>query len=119
MADSVAKRKLLSEAKCLLFPVQWEEPFGMVMIEAMVCGTPVVTFRRGSVPEILEHGVSGFAVETQAELVDALLRVSSLDRSACRAHARRVLSIDRVARAYASVYRSVAGRRLEQAVTVS
>ena len=98
---------VIAAARALLAPARIEEPFGRVMAEAMACGTPVVTFRRGSAPEILEHGVSGFAVDTEAGMVAALRQASSLAPDACRAHARRVLSMDRVGSAYADLYRAV------------
>lgn len=63
---------MLHASEALLFPIQWEEPFGLVMIEAMLCGTPVVAFNRGSVPEIVENGVTGFVVETEEEMIDVI-----------------------------------------------
>ncbi len=78
--DDRLKEQFLAGATALLFPIDWPEPFGLVLIEAMACGTPVVAFRRGSVPEIVEHGVSGFIVENEAEAVEAVQRASTLDR---------------------------------------
>lgn len=72
------------KAKGLLVPIQWEEPFGLVMIEAMASGTPVIAFRRGSVPEVIEDGKTGFIVDTAEEAVKAVKKISSLDRSDCR-----------------------------------
>ncbi|MCU1656587.1 MAG: glycosyltransferase, partial [Pseudonocardiales bacterium] len=86
-ADHVSKRELLASARCLLFPIAWEEPFGMVMIEALACGTPVVALRRGSVPEIVRHGVTGLICDSRDELPAALRRVVALDPAACRADA--------------------------------
>jgi hypothetical protein len=74
----------------VLFPIDWPEPFGLVMIEAMACGTPVIASRRGSVPEIIEHGVSGFIVENEAEAIDAIKRIPTLDRGQVRASRRGV-----------------------------
>lgn len=98
---------VIAAARALLAPARIEEPFGRVMAEAMACGTPVITFSRGSAPEIIEHGVSGFAVDTEAEMAAALRQASSLAPEACRAHARRVLNMDRVGSAYADLYRAV------------
>ena len=79
------KPAFLATARALLFPIDWEEPFGMVMIEAMACGTPVVAFRRGSVPEVLEDGVTGYLVDTTEEAIAAVSRLDLLDRGRCRA----------------------------------
>jgi glycosyltransferase involved in cell wall biosynthesis len=68
----IKKIGLLHTSEALLFPITWEEPFGLVMIEAMLCGTPVVAFNRGSVPEIVENGVTGFVVETEEEMIDVI-----------------------------------------------
>lgn len=80
------KVKLYEEAYALLFPVLWEEPFGLVMIEAMACGTPVIAFNRGSVPEVVADGVTGFIVNTTDEMVAIMPRISTLDRNTCRKH---------------------------------
>jgi glycosyltransferase involved in cell wall biosynthesis len=106
-ADAQRKRGLLSRASCLLFPIQWEEPFGLVMVEAMACGTPVVALRRGSVPEVVVDGVTGFVcddVETLADKVRAADRLSPRD---CRAHAENAFSVDAMARGYERIYREV------------
>ena len=79
------KAEFLGEAAALLFPIDWPEPFGLVMIEAMACGTPVIAFRRGSVSEVLEDGTSGFIVDTIEEAVAAMRRIASLDRAKVRA----------------------------------
>src|ERR1017187_5030023 len=78
-----AKDELLGGACALLFPIDWPEPFGLVMIEALACGTPVIAWRNGSVPEILENGKTGFVVETVAEAVEAVRKIESLDRLVC------------------------------------
>jgi len=82
--DEKAKQDLLGKATALLFPIDWPEPFGLVMIEAMACGTPVIALRRGSVPEIIEHGVTGFVVDSEAQAIDAINRVGELGRSRIR-----------------------------------
>jgi glycosyltransferase involved in cell wall biosynthesis len=77
--DADGKRELLSRARALLFPIRWEEPFGLVMIEAMACGTPVIAMRRGSVPEVVDHGRTGFIGNSVEELADACGRLEELD----------------------------------------
>ncbi|EIF81953.1 glycosyl transferase group 1 protein, partial [Burkholderia pseudomallei 354a] len=75
----------LGNAHALLFPIDWPEPFGLVMIEAMACGTPVIAFKRGSVPEVIENGVSGFVVEDELSAVAAVKRLNTLPRERVRA----------------------------------
>jgi glycosyltransferase involved in cell wall biosynthesis len=82
--SELEKSAFLGAAAALLFPIDWPEPFGLVMIEAMSCGTPVIAFRRGSVPEIVEEGTSGFIVETVEQAVAAARRIASLDRAKVR-----------------------------------
>lgn len=82
--DAAGKYALLAGARALVFPIAWPEPFGMVMIEAMACGTPVLATARGSVPEVVADGVTGFVRETPDELIDAVARISEIDRRACR-----------------------------------
>ena len=79
VADGTAKRDLLAKAACLLFPITWDEPFGLVVIEAMVCGTPVVALRRGAVPELIVDGQTGIIVDHPDELPDAIARARQLD----------------------------------------
>ena len=104
------KAKFLGEASALLFPVDWPEPFGLVMIEAMACGTPVVAFRCGSVPEIIDPGVTGAIVESMEEAVQVLPRVLSLDRRRVRRRFEQRFTAGRMARDYVQVYRSLLGR---------
>lgn len=104
-ADARQKRDLLVRAKCLLFPVLWDEPFGLVMVEAMACGTPVVALRRGSVPEVVVDGRTGIVVDQPAQLADAVVRVSALDPAECRRHVERHFSIARMAAGYEVAYR--------------
>ena len=98
------KAKLLGDAAALLFPVDWPEPFGLVIIEAMACGTPVIAFRRGSVAEVLEDGTSGFIVDTIEEAVTAVRRVGGLDRAKIRAEFERRFTVERMARDYLDIY---------------
>ena len=100
------KQAFLSGAMALLFPIDWPEPFGIVQIEAMACGTPVIAWRRGSVPEVIDHGVTGFIVDRIEEAVAAVDKVSSLSRKAVRRGFERRFSIERVARDYIRVYES-------------
>ncbi|MFC6012845.1 glycosyltransferase family 4 protein [Nocardia lasii] len=110
LADATAKRKLLSEARCLLFPIRWEEPFGMVMIEAMICGTPVVALRGGAVSEVVVDGVTGRICDDPAELPDAIAEVQTYDPAACRAHVVDHFSADTLGRGYEQVYRDLLAR---------
>ncbi len=92
-------------ARALLFPIDWPEPFGLVMIEAMACGTPVVAWNRGSVPEIVEDGVTGFVVASEAEAVAALARIDRLDRRLVRRRFEARFTAERMARDYLAIYR--------------
>ena len=105
------KSDFLSGAIGLLVPIDWPEPFGLVMIEAMACGTPVIAYRRGSVPEVVEEGVTGWIVDDEAGAVAAIARIASFDRSACRRAFDRRFSAARMARDYVQVYRRVAAPR--------
>jgi glycosyltransferase involved in cell wall biosynthesis len=107
LADAAVKRDLLSRACALLFPICWEEPFGLVMIEAMACGTPVVAFRRGSVPEIVVDGVTGIIADEPAELPAAIERARRLDPAACRAHVQAAFGTSAMATGYEAAYRRV------------
>jgi glycosyltransferase involved in cell wall biosynthesis len=105
------KAAFLGGAKALLFPIDWDEPFGLVMIEAMACGTPVVATARGSVPEILDAGVTGSVVSTLDEAVEAVGRVEQLSRARCRETFERRFAAPRMAQDYVAVYRRVLGER--------
>jgi glycosyltransferase involved in cell wall biosynthesis len=98
------KSDFIGNARALLFPIHWPEPFGLVMIEAMAFGTPVVAFRRGAVPEVIEEGVSGFIVGTEDEAVAALSRLGQLERGAVRRAFETRFSAERMAQAYVQVY---------------
>jgi glycosyltransferase involved in cell wall biosynthesis len=105
-----SKAKFLGEAHALLFPIDWPEPFGLVMIEAMACGTPVLAFRHGSVSEIVDPGVTGAIVDTMEEAVRMLPRVIALDRRAVRRRFEQRFSSERMAEDYVAVYRSLLER---------
>ena len=108
------KNEFLGEAKALLFPIDWPEPFGLSMIEAMACGTPVLAFRCGSVPEVIDQGVSGIIVDNLEEAVRALPRVIALDRRAVRRRFEERFTATRMAKDYLGVYRSLLKRSQEQ-----
>lgn len=98
------KQEFLGNARALLFPIDWPEPFGLVMVEAMACGTPVIAFRRGSVPEIIDEGVSGYIVEDVGEAVKAVECAGALDRRICRGAFEERFSAARMCRDYVAAY---------------
>lgn len=102
-----AKEKFLGAAAALLFPIDWPEPFGLVMIEAMACGTPVIAFRRGSVPEIIDEGVTGFVVDDEAQAVRAIGRLGELDRHRIRARFEQRFTANRMAGEYLRHYEAL------------
>jgi glycosyltransferase involved in cell wall biosynthesis len=101
------KDDLLGNARALLVPIDWPEPFGLVMIEALACGTPVIAFRRGSVPEVIDNGVTGFVVETEDEAVRAVGRLAELRREVCRQTFEQRFTARRMANDYAKVYERI------------
>jgi glycosyltransferase involved in cell wall biosynthesis len=109
--NDAQKPAFLSGACGLLMPIDWPEPFGLVMIEAMACGTPVIAFNRGSVPEIVEHGVSGFVVEDETGAMSAVSRLGELSRDTVRARFDARFTAKRMAEDYLSIYRSLAGEQ--------
>jgi glycosyltransferase involved in cell wall biosynthesis len=109
------KSDFLGHAAALLFPIAWREPFGLVMIEAMACGTPVIAFNNGSVPEVLENGLTGFIVESENEAVAALRRIHELDRNLVRAEFERRFTAQHMARNYLNVYSRLTKARLPSA----
>jgi len=98
------KGEFLGRARALLFPIDWSEPFGLVMIEAMACGTPVIAYRSGSVPEVITDGVSGFIVDDIEGAVAAVRRLDEIDRAACRAAFEERFTVERMARDYLAAY---------------
>ncbi len=107
--NDAQKPEFLSGAKALLMPIDWPEPFGLVMIEAMACGTPVIAFNRGSVPEIIEDGVNGFIVEDEHGAMAAVNRLSTLSRATVRERFENRFTARRMAEDYLAIYRSLAG----------
>ncbi len=107
------KDEFLGNARALLFPIDWPEPFGLVMIEAMACGTPVIAWRNGSVPEVITDGVTGFIVDTIDEAVRAVGHVTHLNRRVCRQLCEERFDAARMARDYVEVYRRLVQRGAE------
>lgn len=109
-ADATRKRELYRSAYCVLMPLTWEEPFGLVMPEAMACGTPVVALRRGSAPELIDHGRTGFVVDSLDEMVEAVKDIGRIDPYACREHVRAHFSPRIMAARYVRLYEAMLGR---------
>ena len=105
------KNAFLGQAKALLFPIDWPEPFGLVMIEAMACGLPVIAFPGGSVCEIIDDGVTGFIVDTIEDAVDAVRRLDTIDRRTCRQTFERRFTARRMASQYVDVFRKLIATR--------
>lgn len=99
--------KIYQGARALLLPIHWEEPFGIVMIEAMACGTPVIAYRRGAIPEVVEDGVTGFIVDTEAQMSAAVKNIASLDRAACRAAVLEKFTTQKMVSDYEAVYQMI------------
>jgi len=105
------KLELLAGARALLFPIRWNEPFGMVMIEAMACGTPVIAFREGAAPEVVRDGETGFLVDDEADMARAIARVDELDRRVCRAAVEGYFSTDRMVAEHIELFEEILARR--------
>lgn len=99
--------KIIGKAKAMLFPIQWEEAFGIVMIEAMACGTPVIAFKRGSVSEIIKHGKTGFVVKNKGEMIKAVKNIGKIDRKKCRKHVEDNFTLEKMLERYEKVYKKV------------
>ena len=113
------KIDLLSHARGFLNPIQWEEPFGMVMIEAMAVGCPVIAFNRGAAPEIVTHGTSGFLVQDVDEMVHYISRIDELSRTEVHAHVERNFTARVMAQKYVKVYKKVIASSLQKSVANS
>src|SRR5712671_2462437 len=110
-----AKQKFLANAAALLFPIDWPEPFGLVMIEAMACGTPVIAFKSGSVPEVIDDGITGFVVSGEAEAIEAVRRLGELDRRRVRRHFEKRFTARRMAEEYLRHYKTLVSTKAEPA----
>lgn len=97
------KNKYLGMSKALLMPIEWNEPFGIVMIEAMACGTPVIAFDKGSVPEVVEDGVTGFVVKNKEEMIDRIQRIKEIDRKHCASISKQRFDVTVIAKQYLDV----------------
>jgi glycosyltransferase involved in cell wall biosynthesis len=109
--DDAAKADFLGNAAALLFPIDWPEPFGLVVIEAMACGTPVIAWRRGSIPEIVDHGVTGFIVENETEAVEAVGALDRLDRRNIRRVFEQRFTAQRMAQEYMHCFEKLGCQR--------
>ncbi|MDD5110461.1 MAG: glycosyltransferase family 4 protein [Patescibacteria group bacterium] len=105
------KNGYFGNAKALLYPIEWHEPFGLVMIEAMACGTPVIAYDMGSVREVVKDGVTGFVVKTIPEMVRAMKKINTIDRTACRAWVEKKFSIQTMVDGYEKVYERILRRK--------
>lgn len=101
------RNNLMSKALCFLHPVTWREPFGLTLIEAMACGCPVVAFNKGSIPEIIKDGVTGFVVSSLEEMIDAVAKIKSINRMNCRIHALENFSGEKMTDNYEAVYKKI------------
>jgi glycosyltransferase involved in cell wall biosynthesis len=110
--DDREKNELLGNAAAMLFPISWPEPFGLVMIEAAACGTPVIAYACGSVPEVVEDGVTGFVVNNVDEAVQAVNRARTLDRASIRRHFERRFTVEQMTNKYIDVYNRLVDSRL-------
>jgi len=112
------KEEFLSNAYALLFPIDWPEPFGLVIIEAMACGTPVIAYRGGAVPEVMEEGHTGFTVEGLEDAVEAVRRVPELSRKRCREVFEKRFTAARMAHDYVQVYERLINTRQHERLEV-
>src|SRR6516165_6125272 len=106
--STAAKKYWFRHARATLFPIRWGEPFGMVLIESMASGTPILAFREGSVPEIVIDGVTGFVVDSAGAMIRAVERIEHIDRRNCRRHVNEYFSVGRMAESYAELYAELA-----------
>jgi glycosyltransferase involved in cell wall biosynthesis len=104
VVGGAARGQLLGAARALLHLINFDEPFGLSVVEALACGTPVIAFNRGSMPELIEHGVTGFLVNTVDEAIDAIAAVGEIDRAACRASVESRFTVDRMTERYLALY---------------
>jgi len=107
--DEDERNRLMSRALCLLHPVTWPEPFGLTLIEAMACGCPVVAFRRGSIPEVVVHGRTGYVVRDVEGMIEAVEKIDRISRAACRRRVLKHFNAERMTEGYESIYYKIAG----------
>lgn len=100
------KNEWLGKSKAMLMPIEWNEPFGIVMIEAMACGTPVIGYRKGSVPEVVDENITGYVVDNPDQMITAIGNISHINRSRCRARAKERFDIEVVAQTYLSLFKN-------------
>ncbi|MDE2041426.1 MAG: glycosyltransferase family 4 protein [Patescibacteria group bacterium] len=105
--DETERNRLMSRALCSLHPITWREPFGLTVIEAMACGCPVVAFGRGSIPELVVSGKTGFVVETIEEMIDSVVAIDTIDRHECRRHALENFNAERMTEGYEKIYAEI------------
>lgn len=105
--DEEERNKLMSKALCFLHPITWREPFGLTMIEAMACGTPVVAFNLGSIPELIIDGQTGFVVEEINGMIEAVSKIKNIDRAECRRHALENFNAPKMADGYEAIYQKI------------
>jgi glycosyltransferase involved in cell wall biosynthesis len=101
------KLELLAGARALVFPIRWNEPFGLVMIEALACGTPVLAFPEGAAPEVVEHGRTGFLCQDEADMAESVHKLDELDRVACRAAVEGYFSTERMVNEHLELYQDL------------
>jgi glycosyltransferase involved in cell wall biosynthesis len=105
--DEQKRNELMSKAKCFLHPVTWREPFGLTLIEAMACGCPVVAFDKGSIPEVIESGKTGFVVQDLDSMLDAVKNIDTIDREYCRQYALENFSAEKMTDGYEEIYKKI------------
>jgi glycosyltransferase involved in cell wall biosynthesis len=110
--DETERNKLMSRAMCVLHPITWREPFGLVLIEAMACGAPVVAIDKGSIPEIIENGKTGFVVQDIEGMLDAVSNISTIDRTYCRTYALEQFNVSRMTDRYEDIYRTILAKEI-------
>jgi len=104
-----ARTRMLGASRALLHLINFDEPFGLSVVEAMACGTPVIASNRGAMPELIEHGVTGFLVDSIEGAVEAVGRIGEIDRAACRAAVAARFTVDHMADRYLALYRTLIG----------
>ncbi|MFH1362160.1 MAG: glycosyltransferase family 4 protein [bacterium] len=112
LADHQRKQILYGNASCLLFPIDWDEPFGLIMLESLACGTPVVAFNRGSVPEIIVNGKNGFAVDSFEDFLQAIIDVKNIKPQDCRKHVKEFFSVEKMTDQYELLYKKLIQARV-------